>query len=145
MISRFIPGESEIQTDQILKFMNNKAVAVIMIRLFIQEPWKTISNYDGYHKVFGNITGPEDERFKKIFNSPAAIQSLNALQLTKEQEKILILNNRELINGLSWLLKNYQGTLYFRQILTFFNIIHGRQPFIDVLTIVAEKSNINRL
>lgn len=145
MILRLIPGGFEIQSDQILKFMYNKAIALIMIRLFSQEPWKTISNFNGYPKVFGNITGPEDVRFKKIFNSPAAIQSLNVLRFTKEQEEKLFVGNRELLIGLSWLLKNYQGTLYFRQIRTFFKIIQGRQPFIDILAIVAERQNKDRM
>lgn len=134
MMAKFIPGGLEIQTDQILKFINNKAVAVIMIRLFSQEPWKTLSNPEAFQKVFGNIESAEDDRFKKIFTSPVALQSLNALQFTRELEEKLFVGNREFIEGLAYFLKANKipdYNLYLRKLI---QLNHGTQSLFNLIT-----------
>lgn len=139
MMAKFIPGGLEIQTDQILKFINNKAVAVIMMRLFSQEPWKTISNPEAFQKVFGNIESTNDERFKKIFNSPVALQSLNALQFTKQLEEKFFVGNREFIEGIAWWMKIKQGKIPLTQARILLNIYQGKKTFIDLISIAFDK------
>lgn len=139
MMAKFIPGGLEIQTDQILKFINNKATAVIMIRLFSQEPWKTLSNPEAIQKVFGNIESAEDDRFKKIFTSPAALQSLNALLFTNQEQKYLFSGNREFIEGLFYLLKLNTNNYSLKRKLI--NIYKGEISF-NSLLIPAQQTNL---
>lgn len=139
MMAKFIPGGLEIQTDQILKFINNKAVAVIMMRLFSQEPWKTLSNPDAFQKIFGNIESAEDDRFKKIFTSPAALQSLNALLFTNQEQRYLFSGNREFIKGFFYLLKLNTNNYSLKRKLI--NIYKGEISF-NSLLIPAQQTNL---
>lgn len=135
VIKKFLPAAENIDDKTLLTYVNNRAVVVIVNRLLQFEPWKTITNPEAFQKILGNIDGPDDERYLKIFTSPVALHSLKALTFTKEQEERYILGNKELIVGLSWLLKSFQRTLQFKQVRILFNIIEGNRQFIDVLSI----------
>lgn len=95
LVAKFLPENATWDMKDVLKFMNNRAVIVIVLRLLNYEPWKTITSFESLQKVIGNINGPNVEQCKKIFSSPAALQSIYELSCTKGQENKLFLGNRE--------------------------------------------------
>lgn len=107
LVAKFLPENTTWDMKDVLKFMNNRAVIVILIRLLNYEPWKTIIYNGTYHKVFSNLTGSEHEGFISIFNSPAAIQSLAAFNFSKDQEEKLFSENKVFIKGIYWSMMQY--------------------------------------
>lgn len=105
LLAKFLPDLTSVDPKELVKYLNNPAVVAIMTRLIQYEPWKTLTNPESAEKILGNITGPDDDRFKKIFRSAAAAQSLQTLRFTSDQEKTLFFNNKEFIKGLVYFLK----------------------------------------
>ncbi|MBX7227967.1 MAG: hypothetical protein K1X55_18180 [Chitinophagales bacterium] len=134
LIAKLLPENVNIDIKDALKFINNRAVVAIIIRLIQYEPWTTLTNPDAIQKFFGYIDGPNDERFKKIFSSPAAMQSMNAVRFTKEQEEKLFVGNREFIVGLAYFLKANKIPKYNSYQRKLINLNQGNLSFLNIVT-----------
>lgn len=126
LMAKFLPENATWDMKDVLKFMNNRAVIVILIRLLNYEPWKTIIYNGTYHKVFSNLTGYEHEGFISIFNSPAAIQSLAAFNFSKDQEEKLFSENKVFIKGIYWSMKQYDKINRMKTMRSLIKLTHNQ-------------------
>lgn len=132
VIKKFIPNAENIDDKTLLTYANNRAVVVIVNRLLQFEPWKTITNPEAFNKILGNIDGPDDERYLKIFTSPMALHSLKALIFTKEQEARYFLGNRDFFKMVYWLMKIQHTPLLFNKARMLIRLCKGEIPIFNL-------------
>lgn len=129
LVAKFLPEDATWDMTDVLKFMNNRAVIVILLRLLNYEPWRTITSFESLQKVIGNINGPKVEHYKKIFSSPAALHSIDELSFTKEQENKLFFGNREFCLGIFYIIRLNNKLNSFKLKRLLLDLINGNITF----------------